>query len=240
MGAGAKGLLIVGAGFGLGTLALLSRSASASTPSRPATPSKPGSKAKVTTTTKPPSTRGAAAIQPLVDKYCRMFGAPASLLMALGAIESSYNPAAKNLNSVAMAKGRGGAWGLFQFLLATATAIKAANPAASKKYWPKFNGTGPSLLDAETSIAMAAFDLARLWKRFKDKPDPWYVVGLAWNQGAGGVNKFLTKGGGRLTVAVLPKGATEYYRRLRVQAGENPVVNSLIASEKSSGAFNYA
>lgn len=231
MGKGATGLILVGAGFGLGTLALMSRNASAA----PAVASKSKGRGNV-----PTPNQNAAKVKALIDKYAPIFGAPPSLLMALAAIESSYNPAAKNVGPVAMAKGRGGAWGLFQFLLSTATAIKAGQPKLSAKYWPRFNGTGPSLLDAETSVAMASYDLGRLWKRFKDKPDPWYVTGLAWNQGAGGLDKFLKRGGGRLTVAALTPGATEYYRRLQTQATTNPAVNTLIASEKASGAFTYA
>jgi soluble lytic murein transglycosylase-like protein len=231
--------LVVGLGFGLGALALGTRRASASGtapkgPSKPAKPANTGGKVNV------PSTAKAAAIAPLAAKYATAFNVPPSLLMALCGIESSYVPTVQNVGPVAMAKGRGGAWGLTQILLVTATDATNKFPKVAAKWWPKWDKTGPGLKDPNINLAMAAFLLSGLWKRFKDKPGNWYVTGLAWNQGAGGVTKFLAKGGGKLDTSVLTTGAKEYYARLQLQANENEAVNTLIAVEQKSGAFQYA
>ena len=219
----------------MGALALGTRKASASeAPSGPAKAPKSGGKVKMASTTK------SAAIAPLAAKYAAAFGVPTSLLMALCAIESSYNPKAQNIGPVAMAKNRGGAWGLTQLLLVTANDATKRFPAIAKKWWPKWNGTGEGLKDPNVNLAMAAYLLSRLWTRYKARPLPWYVTGVSWNQGAGNMDKFLTRGGGKLDTAVMTSGAKEYYARLQLQANENPAVNQLIAVEQSSGAFRYA
>jgi hypothetical protein len=171
-------------------------------------------------------------------KYSKEFGAPSSLLTALMAIESSYNPAAKNTNERAM-KG-GGAWGLTQLLLTTAKDITARNPNTAKKYWPKWDGTGPGLLKPENHIPIAAFLLAQHWKRFKDKANNWLTTGVSWHQGSGGVSKLITKGGGKLNPAHLPPNGAEYYRRLQVQQAGNPAVKEMLALEQQRGDFHYA
>lgn len=179
-------------------------------------------------------------IAALVAKYAAAFKVPTSLLMALAAIESSYRPHLSNTGPVAMAKNRGGAWGLTQILLLTATDTTKRFPKVAAKWWPQWDGTGPGLLDPAVNLAMAGFLLSQLWARFQGKPGNWYVTGLSWNQGAGGVSKFLAAGGGKLDPAVMTPGAREYYSRLAVQANDNPAVNQAIASERQSGAFAYA
>jgi soluble lytic murein transglycosylase-like protein len=230
--------LIIGLGLGFGALAFGTRGASASEHAkrntRPAKASGPGGKGNV------PPTAKSAAILPLATKYATAFDVPPSLLMALCGIESSYVPTVSNTSPLAVAKGRGGAWGLTQILLVTATDATKKFPKVAAKWWPKWDGTGEGLKDPNVNLAMAAFLLSALWKRFKARPGNWYVTGLSWNQGAGGVEKFLAKGGGKLVPAIMTPGAREYYARLQLQANENEAVNTLIAAEQKSGAFQYA
>lgn len=171
----------------------------------------------------------------LAVKYGNTFKIPPSLLIAIMQIESSNNPQAVNMKNP-----RGGAWGLTQMTLATAQDLTKRFPAVAKKYWPKFDGTGPSLLDPETNVAIGAFHASLLWKRYKDKPGNWLTAGLAWHQGSGNVDRFIEEGGGKINPAKLPPNGKIVFQRLLRQIETNPVVAKAIEQERASGKFAYA
>ena len=91
----------------------------------------------------------------LAVKFASVFGVPVSLVLAIIKVQSNWNPKAQNLKN-----SRGGAWGFTQMTLATAQDLTRRFPANAKKWWPKFNGTGPSLLDPATNVALGAYQLS--------------------------------------------------------------------------------
>lgn len=219
-----KAPLLIGAGVGVGLLALLAGKAKASDM---------GTSGKKTTPGK--LTKELAA---LATKWANTFGAPPSLLIALMGIETNYRPELVNRNERAM-KG-GGAWGLTQLLLTSAQDLTKRYPAIAKKYWPQWDGTGKGLLDPNTHLAIAAFKLSNNWKRYKAKPNNWLTTGIAWHQGTGNIDKQIKAGNGRLIPAKLPPFGKEYYSRLEKQLATNQVVSTMLAMERQSGQFAYA
>lgn len=173
-------------------------------------------------------------LEALAVKWANTFGAPPSLLVALMAIESSYNPRAKNTNDRAMQGG--GAWGLTQLLLTSAEDETKRYPADAKKHWPQWDGTGEGLLDANTHLAIAAHKLARNWARYRDRENRWLTAGVSWHQGTGNVDKQIERGGGRVNPSNLPTFGKEYWNRLERQRTTNLAVVTLMKTER----FSYA
>jgi len=216
--------VVVAAGIGAGILAALAFSRRGKAEGMPTK--------KVIT--RKPSTDQTRAVA-LAVKYATIFKAPPSLLISIMQIESRNNPNAVNPKAIE----RGGAWGLTQMTLKTAQDLTKRYPAVAKKYWPKFDGTGRSLLDPETNAAIGAFHLSLLWKRYQGKPGNWLTAGLAWHQGSGNVDKQLAAGKGKMIVSnMTPKGKI-YYGWLLNQIEGNPVVAKAVTAEKKAG-FSYA
>lgn len=171
----------------------------------------------------------------LAAKYAGIFGAPTSLLLAIFQIESAMKPDSVNLKNP-----RGGAWGLGQMTLETAKDLTKRFPATAKRYWPKFDGTGQSLLDIETNIAICAYHLSLLWKRYKDRPGNWLTAGLAWHQGSGNIDKQIAAGKGKVVPSNLPPKGRIYYGWLQRELTQNPLVAKAVTGEQESGKFAYA
>jgi hypothetical protein len=187
----------------------------------PEAPPKPAAKAKVMTAKE-------LAVS-LAVKFAAAFGVPVSLVLAIIKVQSNWNPKATNLKNK-----RGGAWGFTQMTLATAADLTKRFPANAKKWWPKFNGTGPSLLDPATNVALGAYQLSLQWKRFRAKPSNWMVTALAYHQGSGGMDKLLKAGGGKLP-AKLPANATIMRQRFTIARDSDPVVSKAWAKDKAGG-----
>lgn len=165
-------------------------------------------------------------LEALAVKWANTFGAPPSLLLALMAIESSYNPRATNKSERAMVGG--GAWGLSQLLLRDARDESKRFPDMARKYWPQWDGSGEGLLDPNTHLAIAAHKLARNWRVFRD----WMTTGLSWHQGVAGTEKHVARGGGRVEPALLPPHGGEYWKRLDQQRTSNAVVAQALITER--------
>jgi len=176
-------------------------------------------------------------LRALVDKWCNVFGVPTSLMLAIMAVESGYNPRATNKSERAM-KG-GGAYGLTQLLLSTAQNLTSKNPTTAAKYWPGFkatNMTAETLYDPVIHVPMAAFAMAGNWKRYKDKPNGWLVAGTSWNQGVGNMDKRLAQYGANLTADLMPPNGKIYWGMLESQKAQNPAVIAAISQERGEGA----
>ena len=177
-------------------------------------------------------------IDSLTRKYCKIFGVPVSLMLAIMGVESSYNPRASNTSERAMKDG--GAYGLMQFLLSTAQNLTTKNPSTAAKYWPtfasKYNMTAKGLYDINVSIPMAAFGLASNWKRYKSKPNAWFVTGVSWNQGIGNMDKRLADHNNKLTADDMPPNGKIYWTMLANQMVNNDAVALAVANERASGA----
>jgi soluble lytic murein transglycosylase-like protein len=182
------------------------------------------------------STTPAGQVATAGAKYAKVFGVPLSLLVAVIGIESRYKPNATNKSARALL--RGGAWGYGQVTLSTAKDLTTKNPKTAAKYWPRWDGTGQGLLDPETNLAVTAFYLASLWRRYKSKPGSWLTTGTAYHQGPGNMDAQIAKGGGKLNATLLPPNGKTYYGWLKRELDTNQVVSSLVASERNAGV-NY-
>lgn len=179
-------------------------------------------------------------IDTLTRKYCKIFGAPVSLMLAVMGVESSYNPRASNVSDRAM-KG-GGAYGLMQLLLSTAQNLTTKNPKMAALYWPTFSSkygmTAEGLYDINVSIPMAAFGLSQNWKRYKGKANAWFVTGVSWNQGIGNMDKKLAACNDKVTAADMPPNGKLYWSMLEQQLTANEAVAMAVTNERQMGA-NY-
>jgi len=165
---------------------------------------------------------------PTLQRWAATYKAPASLMAAIVANESGFDPEAKNLISPGDVA-RGGAWGLGQLTLQTALGLAKGAPTVA----PTWNKTGPGLLDPETNLALTAWGVRQNWQRFAAKrPNPWLYAGVAWNVGAGAVEKMLAAGPGRVE-------AFPYAAHLIAQVKNNPPIQALYAAEVAAGA-HYA
>lgn len=179
----------------------------------------------------------ARAIAPLVGKWAAVFGAPPSLVMAILENESRFDPTATNLTSPGDVK-RGGAWGLAQLTLQTALDLHKGNPATAKQYWPTWDQTGKGLLDPNINLAIACFGIARNWTRYKGKRNNWVCAGLAWNVGAGAMDKKI--------VAAEKSGDWSpilnnvYTQHIVANRNNNPLTAELFAQETQRKLFAYA
>lgn len=165
----------------------------------------------------------------LAVKFASVFGVPVSLVLAIIKVQSNWNPRASNTKNR-----RGGAWGFTQMTLATAQDLTKRFPANARKWWPRFNGTGESLLDPTTNVALGAYQLSLQWKRFRKYPSNWMVTALAYHQGSGGMDKLLKAGGGRLP-AKLPPNATVMRQRFTLARDSDPIVSKAWAKDKAGG-----
>jgi soluble lytic murein transglycosylase-like protein len=164
--------------------------------------------------------QAANAMAPLVRKWSDTFAVPSSLLMAIISLESGYNP-----NAVNHSDPGGGAWGLTQLLFKTAQGLTLDHPLTASQYWPTWNRTAQGLLDPAVSLPMSAFALSRLWNRYKGRKNRWLLAGLAWQQGAGGVDKYL-KGG------TLSANGAKYLAELKDQYAQNPNVVAMLVGNR--------
>lgn len=186
-----KGKAVAVAAIGLGALAAFTLGGSAhAAEAEPEPKKKPKAKtpAKVTRVT-------------LSVKYAKMFGVPASLLLATTYAQSGNRADAKRDNK------RGGAWGYGQMTLATA-----------KEIWPRFKSkiglswdeTGQGLLDPALNLALTAAYLSTWWKRYKANPRGWILAAYAYVLGPGRVRKVMPKDNG-----TLPKPLPADFARVR-------------------------
>lgn len=203
---------MVAGGFGFfGVLSLLGgRSASAATSSG-------GRKVKA-------NMMGAKRVLPLVVKWAKVFGTPPSLMMAVIENESGFDANNTNLTSPGDVA-RGGAWGLGQITLKTAQSLYAG----AKGKVPPWDGTGKGLYDPELNVALTAYGLGLNWKRYRNKPNNWLAAGLAWNVGAGAVDKHLDT----------PSWIVghPYAQHIAGYRNTNPVTAELFSQEKDRFAY---
>lgn len=169
----ALGIVMVGAGL-LGALALQG-GAHAATEEKPA--AKPKAKPK------------ASSRLTLSAKYARLFGVPLSLLLATTYAQSNNRPNAKRENK------RGGAWGLGQVTVATATDIW---PKVQAKTGLSWDGSGEGLLDPTLNLAFTAYYLSLWYARYKSNRLRWLLSAYAYVLGPGRVRKVLPKDSGSL------------------------------------------
>jgi soluble lytic murein transglycosylase-like protein len=178
----------------------------------------------------------ARAVLPVATKWAKMFGCPPSLLMAIIQNESSFNSQATNLTGGDLK--RGGAWGLAQLTLQTALALDKDSGAIGKVHWPKWNKTGPGLLVLDTNLAMAAYGIAKNWKRYQSVPNNWLVAGTAWNIGVGAMDKKVATA--KASNNWTPITGHAYAQHIGAIRANAPLTAQLFAQEKSNRLFNYA
>jgi soluble lytic murein transglycosylase-like protein len=163
-----------------------------------------------------------ALARTLATKWGGIWGVPAGIALTIMKIESSFRPGLSNTNERAMKLG--GAWGLMAMTLTTAKGlapqIQAAagattNPASRAHILAavgRFNGTGVSLLDADTNACFGCFFLAKLYREFKTLD----LVAAAYHQGAGKVREM--QKAKRAIPEQLPPFGKEYVARARAAA----------------------
>lgn len=150
---------------------------------------------------------GWEAFERLCAQWATVWGVPASILMAVGKIESSQRPGMSQTTDP-RAVGRGGSWGLFGMTLKTAADLLAKHPPLQAQPAAKsWNGTGASLHDAPLAAMLASFHLATLWHRYGEV----LPTIAAYQQGTGPVDAVLARGG-NLATDLPPKGR-EYVAR---------------------------
>jgi soluble lytic murein transglycosylase-like protein len=120
-------------------------------------------------------------------KYGKVFNVPPKIIMTILAIESRFNAKAVNKSDRAMK--RGGAWGIGQMSLTTAIDLTKRYPMIASVHWRKFDGTGESLLDLNTNVALAAFYLSMAWRRYKGNE---LATLLSYHQGKGTIDRLIT------------------------------------------------
>lgn len=173
--------------------------------------------------------QSAATFLPAAQRWAKEFKFPASLMMALMSIESGYNPLnVPPAGASDWAGDRGGAWGPSQMLLKTAQGLTKNNPKTAAKYWPQWDGTGKGLQDVNVSLPMTGFALGQLFNHYRANANAWMLAGLAWNRGQGGVDKLLAANN-------IPGPGVKYYTALLAQRSDNPIVKTLVDSEKKGG-----
>lgn len=164
-----------------------------------------------------------ALARTLANKWGAIWGVPAGFVLTIMKIESSFRPGLFNTNDRAMKLG--GAWGLMAMTLSTgkglapqiqaaaaAPTFNAVNRAHVAAALARFNGTGQSLLDADTNACFGAFFLAKLYREFRTLD----LVAAAYHQGAGKVREMLkTK---KAIPEQLPPFGKEYVARARAAA----------------------
>lgn len=169
-----------------------------------------------------------ATYLPALQRYAKIWSAPASLVAAIVANESGFDPKATNLVSPGDVA-RGGAWGLAQLTLKTALGLVTGKPGLV----PSWDRTGPGLLDPDINLNLAAYGVGQNWRRYKDKrPNPWLYAGVAWNTGAGAVDRMIAAGPGHVE-------AFPYGQHLLQQVKNNPAIQALYDAEVKAGA-HYA
>jgi len=206
----ALGIVMVGAGL-LGALALQG-GAHAATEEKPI--AKPKAKAKAPTRLT------------LSAKYARLFGVPLSLLLATTYAQSNNRPNAKRENK------RGGAWGLGQVTLATATDIW---PKVQAKTGLSWDGSGEGLLDPALNLAFTAYYLSLWYSRYKSNRLRWLLSAYAYVLGPGRVRKVLPKDSGSL-----PKTLPADFARVKstfAKALTTDEVKKALASESQKVAL---
>jgi len=164
-----------------------------------------------------------ALARTLANKWGAVWGVPAGFLLTIMKIESSFRPGLFNTNERAMKLG--GAWGLMAMTLSTAKGLEpqiraaaaaqttsAVNRAHILAAVGRFNGTGQSLLDADTNACFGSFFLAKLYREFKTLD----LVAAAYHQGAGKVREM--QKAKKAIPEQLPPFGKEYVARARVAA----------------------
>ena len=207
----ALGFVMVGAGL-LGALALQGGAHAAT--EEPAAKPKAKPKAKA-------SNRLA-----LSAKYARLFGVPLSLLLATTYAQSNNRPNAKRDNK------RGGAWGLGQMTVATATDIW---PKVQAKTGLSWDGSGEGLLNPSLNLAMTAYYLSLWYARYKSNRLRWLLSAYAYVLGPGRIRKVLPKDSGSL-----PKTLPADFARVKstfAKALATAEVKKAVASESQAPAL---
>jgi hypothetical protein len=152
-------------------------------------------------------------------KYARLFGVPASLVLAVMAV-NGWKPGIHIPNS------RGGAWGIMTMTLATAKDLTSRFPGVAKTAWPRFNGQGESLRDLETNVALGAYHMSLQWKKWKR----WSVAALSYYTGAGRMAVIVKPTGGKLPAKLPADAAKEWSAFARVK-NSDPIVVRAVARE---------
>lgn len=154
----AKGKAVAVALVGVGAIAAFGFSGSAhASEAEPEEKKKPApSKAKVSRVT-------------LAVKYAKVFGVPASLVLAAISVGRMSLKTAKDI------------W-----------------PKAGPKIGKTWDGTAEGLKDDAISIGLSAYYLGLWWKRYKKNPRQWILSGYAYILGPGRVRKVLPNDAGAL------------------------------------------
>ena len=207
----ALGFVMVGAGL-LGALALQGGAHAAT--------EEPAVKPKAKPKAKAPSRLTLSA------KYARLFGVPLSLMLATTYAQSNNRPNAKRDNK------RGGAWGLGQMTVATATDIW---PKVQAKTGLSWDGSGEGLLNPSLNLAMTAYYLSLWYSRYKSNRLRWLLSAYAYVLGPGRVRKVLPKDSGSL-----PKTLPADFARVKAvfaKALATAEVKKALASESQKVAL---
>lgn len=162
-------------------------------------------------------------------KYAKLFGVPASLVLATTYAQSKNNAKAYRANS------RGGAWGYGQMTLATA---KEMWPMVKGKIAKTWDGTGKGLLDPEINLTLTAHYLGMWWKRYKANRLGWILSAYAYILGPGRVRQIMPKDSGKL-----PKTLPADFARVKsayAQALGTSEVKKAVAQDKTKTALSGA
>jgi soluble lytic murein transglycosylase-like protein len=154
----------------------------------------------------PPASNGVAGrrrrFAKLAARWGAAWGIPSAWIMAIASVESGFRPEVANRSERAMK--RGGAWGYMQITRDTARWLLEARPGDFLPYKAtaaKFDGTGPSLLDPDLNIMLAARYLALLRREFRT----FAATAAAYHSGPATVRKLLAQGK-RLPEGLGPRG----------------------------------
>jgi soluble lytic murein transglycosylase-like protein len=129
----------------------------------------------------------------VVGKWARFWNVPPSIIKGIIRTESRGNPRAVAKHAGDLA--RGGAYGLMQMTLATATelvgklrALKRPEVNATLRKW---NGTGASLFDPDLNVLLGTYKLAADARALNQG---WPAAILAYNRGRGGAAAAIASG----------------------------------------------
>jgi len=138
-------------------------------------------------------------IKSLAAKWGKLFSVPLPMILTICHIESSFNPSPGTNMSNALVQKMGGAWGVAQMTVQTATGkvaqIKASPSLAANSMvqatLSKWTGQGQALNDPDLCLLIAVYMLSGLWVKYKGDPR---LVGAAYHSGSGTVDKAVNTG----------------------------------------------
>lgn len=168
------------------------------------------------------------------SKWGPVFDVPLAWLLTIAHLESSHNP--RKINMAAHRKG--GAWGLMQQMADEAPykvklirkfygrpgpRISARDAAKVRRTVRKWRGDPKNLLNPDLNMMLAAWQLGRMRRIFKDFP----TVIAAYHQGEAAVKRRLQKGRPAISPRLQPKGYAYVQRAIAARDGYRPLLVSM-------------